>query len=141
YLRWYFLWAHVVLRGRGDHIPHMHAVFPLDLPLGQTPDAPELRQPTEAELQGLNPRAGRRARPRGRGGVRQGAAQGRGVPQAPMPEDPPANPPMASEPPPAPVFTGTMDYTALEPPPLTQYTQDAPHMHAGGYGCVTNSTQ
>ncbi|MED6117982.1 hypothetical protein PIB30_115129, partial [Stylosanthes scabra] len=50
-----------------------------------------------------------------------------------MPEDPPANPPMASEPPPAPVFTGTMDYTALEPPPLTQYTQDAPHMHAGGY--------
>ncbi|MED6219076.1 hypothetical protein PIB30_032545 [Stylosanthes scabra] len=50
-------------------------MFPPDLPAGQTPDAPELRQPNENDLRELNPRVGRRARAGGRGGARQGAAR------------------------------------------------------------------
>ncbi|MED6221408.1 hypothetical protein PIB30_054361 [Stylosanthes scabra] len=56
--------------------------YPTYLQAGQTLDAPELQQPDEDELRELNPRVGRRARAGGRGGARQGAARGKGVPHA-----------------------------------------------------------
>ncbi|MED6227573.1 hypothetical protein PIB30_115009, partial [Stylosanthes scabra] len=62
YLHWYFGWARLVLVGHGDHVPHAAGVFPPHLPPGQTPDAPDLRQPEDGDLPALNPRVGRRAR-------------------------------------------------------------------------------
>ncbi|MED6112240.1 hypothetical protein PIB30_059900 [Stylosanthes scabra] len=60
-------------------------VFPPRLPPGQTPDAPELRQPEDGDLPALNPRVGRRARTRAR--ARGGAP--RGGPGDEAPDDPP----------------------------------------------------
>ncbi|MED6187235.1 hypothetical protein PIB30_074561 [Stylosanthes scabra] len=54
YLCWYFSWARLVLAGHGDHVPHAAGVFPPELPPGQTPDAPELRQPEDGDLPALN---------------------------------------------------------------------------------------
>ncbi|MED6186922.1 hypothetical protein PIB30_071349 [Stylosanthes scabra] len=115
YLRWYFSWARLVLVGHGDHVPQTAGVFPPQLPPGQTPDAPELRQPEDGDLPALNPRVGRRARTRAR--ARGGAP--RGGPGDEAPDDPPT-PHEHPVDPPSPVHG---DSFTLGPPLPTQSTQ------------------